>query len=57
MNDLEAIDRAARLQELGIEIRSAELREKASDFRGFYERGGNRHMRRAAERAKRKRGR
>lgn len=50
ISNLDAIARARRLEELGIEIRSAELTEVAKSTRDFFERGGNRAMRRAAER-------
>lgn len=56
MNDLVAIETAGRLQELGIFVRSAEIREKAEAINQFYEKGGNRAMRRAAKRAQKKRG-
>lgn len=55
MNPVDALRTAARLEHLGIEIRSAELRETASIHRAFVENGGNRAMRRAAKRAMRKR--
>jgi hypothetical protein len=45
-----ALDTAARLEGMGIVVRSAELREQAASARSFYERGGNRAMRRAAAR-------
>lgn len=53
----EALRRAARLAELGVVIRSAELTEQAKNIQDFNARGGNRAMRRAANRAARKRGR
>ena len=56
MNDVEALQRAQRLTELGLIIRSAELRETASIHRTFLANGGNRAMRRAAKRAQRRRG-
>lgn len=59
MNDraptLHDLERAQRLQELGVVVRSPELSEFASQTSDFYERGGNRAMRRAAERAARRR--
>lgn len=57
MNDVDALKTAQRLTDLGIEIRSAELRETAAAHRTFVENGGNRAMRRAAKRAARKKGR
>lgn len=57
MSVLDAIQRAARLEALGITIRSAELREEAKRHREFVESGGNRAMRRAAARAQRRKGR
>lgn len=61
--DVENLERASRLEEMGISIRSAELveqaktiRERAERARAFVSRGGNRAMRRAAARARRKRG-
>lgn len=55
MNDQEAIEIAVRLQAIGVEVRSAELRETAEKQRAFVEAGGNRAMRRQAKRAKRRR--
>lgn len=57
MNDLDALQAAARLQEMGFSVRSPELLEKAQAINTFRERGGNRAMRRAAKRANRKRSR
>lgn len=54
MNDLDAISRAHRLQTLGIVVRSPELAGKAQEIRDFYARGGNRAMRRATKRARRR---
>lgn len=51
----EALQRAARLQEMGIAIRSSELSERAKTVNEFVTNGGNRAMRRAAARAKRRR--
>lgn len=45
-NPLEHLEAAARLERMGITIRSAELREEAARIKAFYERG-NRRMRRA----------
>lgn len=56
MNDLKALEMADRLQTLGIEVRSAELRETSKRFRAFAE-NGNRELRRRKTRAQRKRGR
>lgn len=56
MNELDVLRQAGRLEQMGLVIRSAELRERAAEIKSFYERGGNRAMRRAADRAKRKRG-
>lgn len=53
MNPAQALDVAARLEQLGVQVRSRELREAA----GWYERGGNWRMRRAAKRASRRKGR
>jgi hypothetical protein len=52
VNERAAIETAARLEQMGIEIRSAELVEKATQLRDFNARGGNRVMRSAAKRAK-----
>jgi hypothetical protein len=55
VNELEQLQTVARLEQLGVVVRSPELRKQADDFRHFYESGGNRAMRRAAaKRAKRK---
>lgn len=51
---LEALERAQRLQAFGIAIRSEELRNEASKYATFAARGGNRRMRRAAARAKKR---
>lgn len=48
---------AARLESMGVVVRSVELSEEAKRRREFYERGGNRAMRRSAARAARRRGR
>lgn len=55
--ELEALERAGRLAELGVVIRSAELTEHAKSLKTFNAAGGNRAMRRAAKRAARRRGR
>jgi hypothetical protein len=54
MNDRTAIETAARLEQMGVHVRSAELAEKAKQLRDFNARGGNRAMRRAAKHAKRR---
>lgn len=50
----EALNTAARLEAMGITIRSVELSEEAKRRRDFIERGGNRRMRRAAAKAKKR---
>jgi hypothetical protein len=50
---LEALKAAARLEELGIVVKSPELAEAARETREFVQRGGNRQMRRNADRARR----
>jgi len=57
MKALQALATAARLEQLGFTIRSPELKAEAERAAAFYERGGNRAMRRAAKRATRRRGR
>lgn len=57
ISDIDALATAARLEQMGLHVRSAELREKANAIVAFGENGGNRAMRRAAKRAQRKRGR
>jgi len=57
MNDLEAIERAARLEQMGIAIKSPELQAVAKNLTEFRQSGGNRAMRRAAKRSMRRRGR
>lgn len=57
MNVFEALDRAARLQSLGLQVRSPELAGEAQRMREFYATGGNRQMRRAAARGNRRKGR
>lgn len=57
VNELEALQRTQRLEELGLVIRSRELADTAKRFAEFHERGGNRAMRRGAARAARRRGR
>lgn len=61
--DVESIARAARLQAMGITVRSVDLAEQIKDAgsrieraRTFVERGGNRAMRRAAARRAKRRG-
>jgi hypothetical protein len=54
--DLEALARAHRLSELGFEVRSPSLLEQAKTVNEFNARGGNRRMRRAAARARRRKG-
>jgi hypothetical protein len=57
VNELEALQRTHRLEELGVVIRSRELEQAAKAFVEFHARGGNRAMRRAAAKAaRRKRG-
>lgn len=51
----EALQSAARLEAMGIVVRSAELSEEARRQQHFAA-NGNRQLRRAAARAKRKRG-
>jgi hypothetical protein len=53
--DLESLQRASRLAEMGLLVRSAELTQQADELRAFVERGGNRKMRRAAAKAARRR--
>lgn len=50
-----ALVRAARLEQLGVTVRSPELERQAAELKQFYERGGNRAMRRQAARAQRRR--
>jgi hypothetical protein len=57
VNPVEAIERAARLQQMGVEVRSPELEGEAARMRAFADRGGNREMRRSAQRAARRKGR
>lgn len=47
---------AARLEAMGVQVRSVELRERNETVKSFVENGGNRAMRRAAKRGQRKRG-
>lgn len=49
--DSEALATAARLEAMGVEVRSAELVEAVEERRAFVLRGGNRATRRAAARA------
>jgi hypothetical protein len=53
----EQLQRAARLEAAGLQVHSAELTERALAVRDFKAAGGNRAMRRAAQRRSRKRGR
>jgi hypothetical protein len=56
VNELEALQRTHRLEELGFVVRSRELEQAAKAMVEFHERGGNRAMRRAkAKAARRKR--
>lgn len=57
MNDLEAINTALRLEQMGLVVRSPELVEKAKAIVAFNQAGGNRAMRRQRARAARRRGR
>lgn len=50
---VDALERAGRLEALGVMVRSGELAADAKAFAVFYARGGNRRMRRAAARASR----
>jgi hypothetical protein len=54
MNDLDKLQAAGRLEQLGITVRSAELAETAKKMRDFNE-TGNRALRRAKARAERRR--
>jgi hypothetical protein len=51
--DLEALKTVGRLETLGIVVRSRELRDQAKQLDEFNQRGGNRAIRRANERARR----
>jgi hypothetical protein len=55
--DLEALEQATRLEQMGITIRSAEISITAAQLNAFYEGGGNRDLRRRVRRAQRRRGR
>ncbi len=55
--DVQALEQAARLQSIGVVVRSAEIAETAAQLRAFGEAGGNRAMRRAAKRVMRGKGR
>lgn len=55
MDDRAALEMADRLQAMGVEVRSAELRESSVRLRHFAE-NGNRDLRRRRDRAGRKRG-
>lgn len=57
MNNLDALQVAARLQTLGVDVRSVELKETVDQHVVFRASGGNRAMRRAAARSTRRRGR
>lgn len=48
-----ALEATRRLHELGFVVRSPSLELAAKEESGFYERGGNRAMRRARKRGKR----
>lgn len=48
MNPLEQLQTVARLEAMGVVVKSPELREQAKQLNEFYARGGNRAMRRAA---------
>jgi len=54
LNELEALQRTGRLEELGFVIRSRELADAAKTLIEFKNRGGNRAMRRAAAKAARR---
>lgn len=54
MNELEALQRTGRLEELGFVVRSRELAQTAKAIVEFKNRGGNRAMRRAAAKADRR---
>ncbi len=49
----EALDRAARLAAMGLEVRSVELADEAKRIADWNLKGGNRKMRRQAAKAKR----
>ncbi len=49
----EALDRAARLAAMGLEVRSVELTAEAKALWEWHAKGGNRQMRRQAAKAKR----
>lgn len=53
----EKLQTLARLESMGLVIRSAELTARADQLRTFYAGGGNRAMRRAAAKNNRRRGR
>jgi hypothetical protein len=57
VNPIEALRTVARLEQLGVAVRSPELENEARRINEFYERGGNRAMRRAAAKQRRSRGR
>lgn len=52
---LDDLQRAARLEAMGVHVRSAELTDLARRTNDFHANGGNRAMRRAAARTTRKR--
>jgi hypothetical protein len=54
---VEALERARRLAQMGVEVRSAELLEHAKTLEQWSASGGNRALRRAARRSLRRRGR
>jgi hypothetical protein len=55
VNDINALRAAARLQELGLVVKSPTLAARAAELNEFQARGGDRAMRRAAERGRRRR--
>lgn len=55
MNEIEILERTRRLEELGLAIRSEEIKAIAREIGEFHARGGNRAMRRAAARASQRR--
>ena len=57
VNTRDALDTAARLEALGVEVRSAELHAEAKRLQDWHASGGNRAMRRAAARAGKLKGR
>lgn len=53
VNVLQALERANRLEKMGVTVRSPELAGEAQRIREFYARGGNRAMRRARKKKRR----